>query len=49
VTRTFRFCLYADLLRVLALGWRYGADLGLTHGEWSFLVEWPSEGDGPWI
>jgi hypothetical protein len=47
--RTFRFCRYGDLLRVLALGWAYSADLGLTHGEWSCLVEWPSQGEGPWI
>ena len=47
--RTFRYCRYPVLLRVLALGWRYSADLGPTHGEWSCLVEWPSQGEGPWI
>jgi hypothetical protein len=49
VTRTFRYCRYPILLRILALGWKYSNDLGPTHGEWCALVEWPYEGARPWI
>jgi hypothetical protein len=45
---TFRYCNHTLLLRVLALGWIYSADLGEVHGEWSVLVEWPHEGAAPW-
>ena len=49
MTRTFRYCVHTKLLRILALGWVYAGDLGSTHGEWSCLVEWPHDGDGPWV
>jgi len=49
VIRTFRLCRHSDLLRVLALGWVYSADLGEVHGAWSVLVEWPHEGEASWI
>jgi hypothetical protein len=45
----FRYCRYGDLLLALALGWRYAADLGPAHGEWSCLVEWAGEGDPVWL
>lgn len=34
----YRYCPHPKLVRALALGWRYAADLGPAHGEWSCLV-----------
>lgn len=34
----YRYVRHADLLLRLAQGWRYVADLGSTHGEWSTLL-----------
>lgn len=45
---TFRYCPYGLLLAVLALGWRYAADLGPTHGAWSCLVRWDGDDSPPW-
>lgn len=36
----FRFVPHRVLLPRLAQGWRYAADLGETHGEWSTLLWW---------
>ncbi len=36
----FRFVPHRALLPRLAQGWRYAADLGEIHGEWSTLLWW---------
>lgn len=41
----FRYVPYRDLLWRLAQGWLPVADLGPTHGEWSFLAEWRGIGE----
>jgi hypothetical protein len=50
-TGIFRFVPHDALLRRLAQGWRYAADLGDTHGQWSVLMWWCcsdcAEGEAP--
>jgi len=36
----FRIVRHEYLLARLAQGWRYAADLGPVHGEWSVLMWW---------
>jgi hypothetical protein len=36
----FRYIPHGQFLRRLAQGWRWSADLGPTHGEWSSLMWW---------
>lgn len=39
MTRTFRYVLWRDVDRRLALGWCLSADLGLPHAHYSVLME----------
>jgi hypothetical protein len=36
----YRYIPHDALLARLAQGWRYAADLGPVHGEWSSLMWW---------
>ena len=36
----YRYIAHDDLLMRLAQGWRWVADLGPVHGEWSSLMWW---------
>lgn len=37
-TGVYRYVPHSHLLRRLAQGWQWAADLGQTHGEWSCLM-----------
>ena len=43
----FLMCPHGLMLRRLAEGWQYAADLGHTHGQWAVLLKWTGEGDPP--
>lgn len=40
MTGVYRYVPHDDLLIRLAQGWRFVADLGEAHGEWSTLMWW---------
>ncbi len=43
----YRYVRHADLVHALIDGWRWCADLGHPHGEYSCLMEWAGEGAPP--
>ena len=47
----FRYVPHHSLLAYLSHGWRFVADLGETHGQWSSLLWWCSgtcrDGEAP--
>ncbi len=43
----YRYVRHADLVRALIDGWRWCADLGQPHGEYSCLMEWAGDGEPP--
>jgi hypothetical protein len=40
MTGVYRYIPHDDLLVRLAQGWRWNADLGDVHGEWTSLMWW---------
>lgn len=48
MTGVYRYVPLSKWLLWLAAGWKFAADLGPTHGEWSVLMWWcnGSCGDG---
>lgn len=45
--RWFRYVRHAERAAYEAMGWRFAADLGPTHGRWSVLMEWMGSGEPP--
>jgi hypothetical protein len=43
--RTFRYVVQWRRSAYEAIGWVYSADLGITHGQYSCLMEWMGEGE----
>lgn len=43
--RFFRYVVHWRRADYEALGWVYSADLGLTHGQYSCLMEWMGDGE----
>jgi hypothetical protein len=39
MTRIFRYVVWSDVPRRLALGWVFAADLGASHGRYAVLME----------
>ncbi|WP_330084855.1 hypothetical protein [Methylocystis iwaonis] len=43
--RVFRYVLHSRRAAYEAVGWIFAADLGLPHGIYSVLMEWPHESE----
>lgn len=45
VEGVYRYVRYQDVFAHEECGWRFAADLGRVHGEWSVLMIWAGEGE----
>ncbi len=45
IVRTFRYVVHSRVDAYLAAGWVFGAGLGLPHGCYSVLLEWPHDSE----
>lgn len=45
VEGVYRYVRHAERAAYEARGWRFAADLGPVHGEWSVLMIWAGEGE----